>query len=66
MKFDYDSKHDILRILFRSAAVEASEEPAPGFSIDDAADGSIVGLEILDASTRTENPRSVEFAETAA
>jgi uncharacterized protein YuzE len=66
MKVMYDSKHDILRIRFSEARIEESEESAPGFIFDYSADGKVVGLEILDASESTENPRLVEYAEVAA
>jgi uncharacterized protein YuzE len=34
----------------------------PGVIIDYDKDGNIVGLEVMDASKRMENPRSVEYA----
>jgi uncharacterized protein YuzE len=35
---------------------------SPGVILDSDKDGNIVGLEILDASKRVSNPRSVEYA----
>ena len=62
MKVTYDAEVDILRIIFSSAPIEESDEEKPGIVIDYDQDGNIVGLEILDASRRTENPLAVEYA----
>ncbi len=62
MKVIYDPEVDVLRILFSSASIEESDEDKPGIIIDYDKDGNIVGMEILDASKRVENPRSVEYA----
>jgi uncharacterized protein YuzE len=64
MKVTYDPEVDVLRILFSSAPIEESDEEKPGVILDYDLDGNIVGLEILDASTRIENPRSLEYAVT--
>ncbi len=53
---------DVLRIAFSSAPVKESDEDKPGVIFDYDKDGNIVGLEVLDASKRIENPRSVEYA----
>lgn len=62
MKVTYDAEVDILRIIFSSAPIEESDEEKPGIVIDYDEDGNIVGLEIFDASRRTENPLAVEYA----
>jgi len=62
MKVVYDPETDILRMVFSSAPVEESDEDKPGVILDYDRDGNIVGLEILDASKRIENPRSLEYA----
>ena len=62
MKVTYDEEVDVLRILLNSAPIEESDEDKPGLILDYDKDGNIVGLEILDASKRVENPRSVEYA----
>jgi uncharacterized protein YuzE len=62
MKIIYDSKIDILRIIFSNAPIEESDEDNPGMIVDHDKDGNVVGLEILDASRRMENPRRVEYA----
>jgi len=63
MKANYDPETDILSVLFSSAPVEESDEDKPGVILDYDSEGNIVGLEILDASRRVDNPRSCEFAE---
>jgi uncharacterized protein YuzE len=65
MKVIYDPEVDVLRIFFSSSPIEESEEDKPGVIIDYDKEGNIIGLEILDASKRMENPRSVEFAVTS-
>ena len=50
------------RILFANTAIEESDEEKPGIILDYDKGGNIVGMEILDASKRVENPRSVEYA----
>jgi uncharacterized protein YuzE len=62
MKITYDAQVDVLRILFSNAAVEESDDEKPGIILDFDSVGNIVGMEILDASTRMENPRAVEYA----
>ncbi|HEV8519222.1 MAG TPA: DUF2283 domain-containing protein [Burkholderiales bacterium] len=62
MKVTYDPEVDVLRILFRDAPIDESDEDKPGIILDYDKDGNIVGLEVLNASKRMENPRSVEYA----
>ncbi len=62
MKVTYDPETDIVRVLFSKAAIEESDEDKPGVILDYDKDGNIVGLEILDASKRMDNPRSLEYA----
>jgi uncharacterized protein YuzE len=62
MKVTYDPEVDVLRILFSGASIEESDEDKPGIIIDYDKNGNIVGMEILEASKRIENPRSVEYA----
>jgi uncharacterized protein YuzE len=62
VKVTYDPEVDVLRILFSSAAIEESDEDKPGVILDSDKDGNIVGMEILDAFKRIENPRALEYA----
>ena len=59
MKVTYDPEVDVLRILFSSAAIEESDEDKPGVILDYDKAGNVVGLEILNASERVENPRAL-------
>jgi uncharacterized protein YuzE len=65
MKATYDSEVDILNIKLNDAPIEESDESKPGVILDFDKNGNIVGIEILNASKRTENPRSFEYAVTA-
>ena len=62
MKVTYHPEVDVVRIVLRDVPVEESHEDKPGVIIDYDKDGNVVGLEILDASQRIENPRSLEYA----
>jgi uncharacterized protein YuzE len=62
MKVTYDASVDVLRILFSDMAIAESDEDKTGVIIDYAADGSIIGVEILDASKHVSNPSAVEYA----
>ena len=62
MKITYDPETDILRILFSQSVIEESDEEKPGMILDYGPEGNIVGMEILDASRRMENPRAIEYA----
>ncbi len=65
MKVVYDSEADAIYIVFRDVPVQKTNHVQPGIILDYAADGEIVRLEILWASQRMEQPRVVEYAETA-
>jgi len=62
MKVTYDQGVDVLRVVFSSAKIQESDEDKPGVVLDYDKDGNVVGIEILNASKRVENPRSVEYA----
>ena len=62
MKIRYDPEMDVLRIVFNDLPVEESDEEKPGLILDYDKNGNIVGVEILNASKRVENPRAVEYA----
>jgi uncharacterized protein YuzE len=53
MKIQYDREADSLSFLFNEKIIDESTELKPGLFIDYAADGSIVGIELLEASKHT-------------
>jgi len=65
VKVTYDPQVDVLRIILSQATVQESDEQKPGVILDYDGDGNVVGLEILNASKRIENPRSLEYAVTS-
>ena len=64
MKVTYDPEVDVLRILFRDVPIEESDEDKPGVILDYDKDGNVVGMEVLNAFARVENPRGVDYAVT--
>jgi uncharacterized protein YuzE len=64
MKIVYDQEVDVLRILFSNAKIEESDEDKPGLILDYDSEGNVVGLEVLDASKRMEDPKSLDYAVT--
>ena len=62
MKVTYDQEVDILRIILSDADVEESDEDKPGIIIDYDDRGNVVGMEILDASSRMTDPKTLEYA----
>jgi len=62
VKVTYEPEVDVLRILLSDPPIEESDEDKPGVILDYDKDGNVVGLEILQASKRVANPRSVEYA----
>ena len=64
MKVTYDQEVDVLRIILNDEDIEESDEDKPGVIIDYDGQGNVVGLEVLDASTRIADPRTLEYAVT--
>jgi uncharacterized protein YuzE len=62
MKIKYSKEVDVLKITFNNLPVEESDEEKPGIILDYDKEGNIIGIEILDASKRMDNPQSVEYA----
>jgi uncharacterized protein YuzE len=61
MKVKYDKEVDVLYLVFTDLPIAESDEDKPGIIIDYDANGSVVGIEILDASRKMQNPAVVEF-----
>jgi uncharacterized protein YuzE len=64
MKVTYDPEVDVLHIVLAETPVEESDEDKPGVILDYDEQGALVGLEVLNASKRITNPRSLEYAVT--
>ena len=62
MKVTYDPEVDVLHIVLNNGPVMASDQNKPGVIIDYDQEGNLIGLEILEASMRVENPRVLEYA----
>ena len=61
MKAVYDPQTDTLTVEFKPGPVAESDEDKPGIILDYDADGNLVSLEVLDASKRIAETRSMEF-----
>ena len=61
MKVKYDKELDILYISLSDKPVKESDEEKPGIILDYSADGSIVAIEILEASKKLPHPYKVEY-----
>jgi uncharacterized protein YuzE len=66
MKVRYDPKTDTLTLVLRSTPVHESDEDKPGVILDYDREGNVVGIEILDASKRVENPHKIDYVSGAA
>ena len=62
MKVTYDNESDVLRIVLSREDVLESDEDKPGVILDYDKVGNVVGIEILDASKRVENPKSLDYS----
>ena len=61
MKVKYDKEVDILYIKFSDKPVKESDEDKPDIILDYSSDGSIVAIEILDASRKFPQPLKFEY-----
>ena len=58
----YDAEVDALSLILHDAPVEESDEVRPGVILDYDVAGNVVGLEILNASKRVDNPKAIDYA----
>jgi len=61
MKATYDAKTDTLTLEFKPSPVAQSDEDKPGVILDYDAEGNLVGIEVLDASKRVAEARTMQF-----
>ena len=59
MKIEYDQHADAMYIRLRAGTVFKSEEIRPGVVFDYDLEGKVLGIEMLDVSERTDNPREL-------
>ncbi|MDN5871381.1 MAG: DUF2283 domain-containing protein [Nitrococcus sp.] len=64
MKVTYDVETDTLTVVFRDVPIAESDEDKPGVILDYDVAGNLVSIEVLEASSRVEEPRSVTLATT--
>lgn len=62
MKVNYDAQKDVLKISLSSTPVRNCDFDKPGVVLGYGSDGSLVDLEIREASRKIDNPRSVDLA----
>ena len=62
MKATYDRDADVVTIVLSDSKIEESDELAPDVIADYDGGGNLVGLEILDASTRVAEPDAMEYS----
>jgi len=61
MNIKYDKAADALYLKLSDAEISVSDEEKPGIIIDYDAEGNVVGIELLEASKKTENPSSLVY-----
>ncbi|MCU0565750.1 MAG: DUF2283 domain-containing protein [Oculatellaceae cyanobacterium Prado106] len=61
MKIKYDPKVDVIRITLKDVAIEESDEETPGIILDFDSSNNVVGIEILQASKRIDDPQAIEY-----
>ena len=61
MKIKYDKETDIVYISLSSQKIAESDQEKPDIILDYAADGQIVGIEILNASSKMEQEKGILY-----
>lgn len=61
MQIKYNKENDIVYIQLSEAPIAESDEDKKGVIIDYADDGSIVGIEILNASKKLNDPSDIKY-----
>lgn len=61
MNIKFDKETDVIYLRFSDAEVSESDEEKPGIIIDYDAHGNIVGIELLNASSKVRKPGSLVY-----
>lgn len=61
MKIKYDPDVDVIQITLKDVEIEESDEETPGIILDFDASRNVVGIEIIQASKRIDNPQAIEY-----
>jgi uncharacterized protein YuzE len=61
MKAKYEPRTDTLTLELKPGPVAESDEGKPGVILDYDAAGDLIGIEVLDASKRVAEARTMEF-----
>jgi uncharacterized protein YuzE len=61
MKIKYDPEVDVIWITLKDVEIEESDEETPGIILDFDSNRNVVGIEILQASKRIDNPQAIEY-----
>ena len=61
MKANYDPHTDTLTLELKPGPVAESDETKAGVILDYDAQGDLIGIEVLDASTRVAEARTMQF-----
>ncbi|PZV18524.1 MAG: hypothetical protein DCF21_08170 [Leptolyngbya sp.] len=62
MNITYDPSVDILRIILDDSEIDESDEEVEGIIMDYSPAGKLIGIEILDASKRVDNPYVMNYS----
>jgi len=61
MVVKYDKESDIIYIQFSDNKVVESDEDKPGIILDYGENGDIIGIEVLNASKKTNQPNGISY-----
>lgn len=61
MVIRYDKELDIIYIRFNEKKIEESDEDKPGLILDYDSEGEIVGIEVLNASSKMVQPSGIVY-----
>ncbi len=62
MKVEYDRETDSLTVILRGGEVAESDETRPGVILDYDDAGNLLSIEVLEASRRVDEPKTVTFS----